>query len=173
MKTLIAALFFIVTAASTSAIEGFDVFKFGMSYEQVKKLSECKWEPQDITFTGFMITQSSRADLYKCRDFLYEGQKVEFYTEYIDQLLQRIIIDVSGSEGNIISRLEKFKQVHGFKNGKSSKKGRSTIYHFDDPTVEVEVYEAPLNLMYIRFYSEDYEQLIRQPSLKILEKYKA
>ncbi len=154
---------------SSYAVDGYEKYRFGMTLEESKKVHACAWEKQDIDFPGFMIYGNKRAALFKCSSYPYKQRKIEFYLEFIDNILQRIILDISAAEKENLQTLKALKKQYGFKKGSVQEKGRRKIYSFDDVSVEVEIYAAPLNLMYLRFYSKNYRQLIRQPYLKGLE----
>ena len=161
---------FVLTGTLNSyAVDGYEKYRFGMTLDEAKKMYSCVWEKQDIDFPGFMIRSNKRAALFKCSTYPYEQRKIECYLEFIDNTLQRIILDISAEEKRNRQALKVLKKRYGFKNGSVQEKGRRKIYSFDDASVEVELYSAPLNLMYLRFYSKNYRQLIRQPYLKDLK----
>lgn len=168
-KYIFLPCFLLFGTLDSYAVDGYEEYRFGMTLEETKKIFTCAWEKQDINFPGFMILSNKRAALYKCSTYPYKQREIEFYLEFIDDILQRIILDISAAEKENLQTLKMLKKLYGFSNGSIQEKGRRQIYTFDDASVEVELYRAPLNLMYLRFYSKNYRQLIRQPYLKGLK----
>jgi hypothetical protein len=162
---LLIVLFVLTNCGDLLAVDGFKEYKFGLSFEQAKKIGVCQWKKQDVDFRGFMIIGNKNADLYRCSNYAFDGRNSELYLEFVNNSLQRIILDISGDEQTNLKTLERFKKQYGYEKEGIFLRGRSKQYLFDDESVELELYEPPLNLMYLRFYSKNYRQLIKQPYL--------
>lgn len=172
MKRILAILILLIFSGKLFAVDGYEEYKFGLSFDEVKKLSQCDWKKQDPTIRQLMIIPSKRLSMYKCIDFPYENRKIEFYAEFFDDILKRVILDISSNEKNNQAKLKLLKETYGFKNGKLKENDRSKVYLFDDQTVEVEIWDPPIDLMFIRFSTEDYKELQRKVFLKDLPKIK-
>ncbi|MBY0385152.1 hypothetical protein K2X05_08335 [bacterium] len=141
------SLFFLVILVSNMsfAVDGYQDIKFGIKYEQLKKMKKCDLNLDTSESTKYI-------KVYNCSNFKFGEKTVDGYFYFIDEKLRRVGFLVGDSNEDFLSFIDILTKKYG---GASRKPAAIEIQTFDAGTSDSVDFAWDKNTIILRQYREN------------------
>jgi len=156
MKQVLLILIFACSSLSAMAVDGYKNLMFGMSTNQLNYVDICTFSEDNPKDWYSWFRDFSRLRVFTCPDYKFGDRDIKISLTFIDQRLHKITLVHASSVKFNQMLLELLKNKYGFRPGKESVNLATTLYKFEDQTVEAEVFHPPGKTLLVHYFSNQF-----------------